>query len=363
MEDLPAGHDARMDRHQGRLSNADLGELLLNAAIEETSHRRLALERAGRAARFWPEEALHVAEGGRSLTELASVGPWVAARIHGWLDEPPAVPESPVERAGYLTLAEVCRVLADDPAWEATPHADLQVHSTDSDGSLPLEEMAEAARTAGRTFIAATDHSRSLTIAHGQDEAGLAAQGERIDAMNARYAAAGEGFRVLRSIEMDVFDDGIGDMEEEALAALDLVLGAFHTKLRVREDATERYLAALRNPSIHVLAHPQTRMYGRRTGLNADWPRVFEAAERSGKAIELDATPYRQDLSVDLARIANAAGVRWFSMGTDAHSAGELGNLPFAMATASLAGIAIDRILNYRPVEEVRAWAIDVAGR
>ena len=351
-----------MDRWEG-LSNGDLGELLQRAAAEEITHRRLALERAARAARFWPQEAREVAEQGRSLTELASIGPWVAARIQGWFDEPPPVPETPPNRAGYLTLAEVRRVLAEDPAWEATPHADLQVHSTDSDGSLPLEEMAEAARAAGRTFIAATDHSRSLTIAHGQDEARLSAQGERIAAMNDGYAATGGVFRVLRSIEMDVFDDGTGDMEKDALAALDLVLGAFHTKLRVKEDATERYAATFANPSIHVLAHPQARMYGRRVGLNADWPRVFEAAARSGKAVELDATPYRQDLSVGLARVANAAGVRWFSMGTDAHSAGELGNLPFAMATASLAGIPRDRILNYLPVNEVVAWAREAAGR
>ena len=181
--------------------------------------------------------------------------------------------------------------------------------------------------------------------------------------MNARYAEAGEDFRVLRSIEMDVFDDGSGDMADEALAELDLVLGAFHTKLRVTEDVTERYLAALRNPAIHVLAHPQTRMYGRRLGLHADWPRVFDEAARSGRAVELDATPYRQDLSVTLATVANASGVRWFSMGTDAHSSEELDNLPFAMATASVAGISKERILNYRSADEVVAWARGVTRR
>ncbi|MGE5225948.1 MAG: hypothetical protein ACM3OO_03635 [Planctomycetaceae bacterium] len=352
-----------MDGRDAALSNADLGELLLRAAADETSHRRLALERAARAARFWPEEALDVADAGRSLTELASVGPWVETKILGWLDDPPSVPEPVPERAGYLTFAQVRRILAEDPSWEATPHGDLQVHSTDSDGSLPLEDMMEAARLAGRTFVAATDHSRSLTIAHGQDEARLAAQGERIASINDGYAEAGEHFRVLRSIEMDVFDDGSGDMVEEALAELDLVLGAFHTKLRVTEDATERYLAALRNPTVHVLAHPQTRMYGRRAGLHADWSRVFDEAARSGKAVELDATPNRQDLSVTLATAAKASGVRWFSMGTDAHSSDELRNLPFAMATASAAGISKDRILNYRSAQEVVAWAGAVTSR
>ncbi|MGH7541055.1 MAG: PHP domain-containing protein, partial [Gemmatimonadota bacterium] len=206
-------------------------------------------------------------------------------------------------------------------------------------------------------YIAITDHSKSLTIANGMDEGRLADQIRRIDASNAERADAGETFRILRSIEMDVFSDGSADMEPGALAPLDLVLGAFHTKLRVVEDQTERYLAALRNPSVHVLAHPQARMYGRRTGLTADWPRVFAEAARSGKAVELDATPARQDLGVELARIAVAEGVRWYSIGSDAHIALELELLPFGLATAALAGVPRDRVLNYLPAEEVTAWA------
>jgi putative hydrolase len=344
-------------------TNGELGELLRHAAADETGHRRLTLERASRAAMFWPEEAVTLAGAGRSLTELTGVGPWVGAQLHAWIDEPPPTPAPDETRSGYLTYAEVVRVLRDDPTWAATPHADLQVHSTDSDGAVPLAEMAEAARVEGRTFIAATDHSRSLTIAHGQDAERLADQGRRIDALNAAYAGVGEPFRVLRSIEMDVFEDGSADMTTEELAGLDLVLGAFHSKLRVRDDTTPRYLAALRNPTVHVLAHPKARMFGRRVGLTADWPRVFEEAARLGKAVELDATPYRQDLNVELARIAVAAGVEWFSMGTDAHSPGELANLPFGMATAALAGVPRDRLLIYRSAEEVRSWAREVNER
>jgi putative hydrolase len=98
-------------------------------------------------------------------------------------------------------------------------------------------------------------------------------------------------------------------------------------------------------------------MYGRRTGLRADWGRVFDEAARLGKAIELDATPVRQDLSVELARVAVASGVRWFSIGSDAHTAFELQFLPFGLATAALAGIPRERILNYRTFEDVIAWA------
>jgi putative hydrolase len=339
------------------LSNGTLGELLWLAGVDEAGHRRQALERASRAARFWPEEAADVAESGRSLTELRSVGPWVAARIHAWLDAPPVAPEPDEKRSGYLTFAEVRRVLDADPAWEATPHGDLQVHSTYSDGTLELREMALIARDLGRTFTASTDHSKSLTIAGGMDEARLAEQGLRIDAINDELASTGDPFRILRSIEMDVFVDGSGDMDPDALARLDLVLGAFHSKLRAVDDQTDRYLAALRNPTVHVLAHPKARMYGRRVGLTADWPRVFDEAARLGKAVELDATVSRQDLNVELATIAIASGVQWFSIGSDAHSAFELEFLPFGMATAALAGIPRERILNYLPVDEVVSWA------
>ena len=342
------------------LSNGVLAELLWRASDEETTHRRRALRRAAAAARFWSEEAADLTEMGRSLTELRAVGPWVAARIHAWMDAPPELPEPDETRSGFLTLAEVRSVLDADPEWERTPHADLQVHTTDSDGSLPLTEMAAAARRLGRSFIAITDHSKSLTVANGMSEERLQEQIARIDASNAEFAAAGEPFRILRSMEMDVFADGTADMEPETLAPLDLVLGAFHSKLRIREDQTERYLATLRNPSVHVLAHPKARMYGRRVGLEADWPRVFAEAAARGKAIELDATPARQDLSVPLATIAQAEGVGWFSIGSDAHAAHELEFLPFGMATAALAGIPRERILNYRTAKEVAAWAADL---
>ena len=98
-------------------------------------------------------------------------------------------------------------------------------------------------------------------------------------------------------------------------------------------------------------------MYGRRVGLVADWRRVFGEAASLGKALELDATPARQDLGVELATLAREEGVEWFSIGSDAHTATELEFLPFGMATAALAGIRRDRILNYRSVGFVRSWA------
>jgi histidinol phosphatase-like PHP family hydrolase len=344
------------------LHNGEIGALLLEAAAEHEGHRRIALERAGKEAWRWPEEAADLADGGRSLTELPSVGPWVAEQIARWLEEQPAVPEPDETRRDFLTYAQVRAALADDPAWEASPHADLQIHTTDSDGHLELPDMVAAAHATGLAFMSITDHTQSLKVANGQTAEELLDQGRRIDEVNEGFRAEGSVFRVLRSVEMDVFDHGEGDMDPDTLAQLDLVLGAFHSKLRSTEDATERYLAALRNPHVHVLAHPTTRMFGRRRGLIADWKRVFAEAARLGKAVELDATPRRQDLPVDLARIALAEGVEWFSMGSDSHYEEELRNLPIAMAIAALAGIPRERILAYRRADEVIAWAAALAG-
>jgi DNA polymerase (family 10) len=339
------------------LTNAAIGELLWSAARDESDHRRRALTRASRAAWFWPEEVQALAEAGRPLTDLRAVGPWVAAKITGWLEDRPAVPELDETRRGFLTYAEVRQTLDPDPLWESSPCADLQMHTTDSDGGLPLGEMVDTARALGRSFVAITDHSQTLRIANGMTPEELAGQGRAIDALNADLESIGDPFCVLRSMEVDLFPDGTLDMDDASLAGLDLVLGAFHSKLRSSVDETDRYLAALRQPRLHVLAHPKARMYGRRVGLVADWPRVFAEAARLGKALELDATVWRQDLGVELATLAHDEGVQWFSIGSDAHSAPELEDLPFGMATARRAGIPREQILNYRSVDFVRSWA------
>src|SRR6266581_4227424 len=293
---------------------------------------------------------------GGSLTELWRVGPWVARMLTDWITDPPEVPEPPALRRGFLTRADVDAALEGHDDWRAELRADLQMHTTDSDGSVPLAGMAEAAEALGYQYVGITDHSKGLPIANGMDEERLARQGEEVAAMNRSLAASGRGPRVLHSIEMNLSPEGEGDMEPDALARLDLVLGAFHSKLRLTEDQTERYLAAVRNPTVHVLAHPRCRMFDRRAGLWADWPRVFEAAAEAGTAVEIDASPYRQDLDVELLKVARDTGVR-ISIGTDAHSVPELGYIDYGLAAAILAGVPKECILNFQPVEDVLAWA------
>ncbi|MDP8955544.1 MAG: hypothetical protein M3N24_01090 [Actinomycetota bacterium] len=216
--------------------------------------------------------------------------------------------------------------------------------------------MIAETRSYGYEHVAITDHSKGLPIARGMDEARLAAQGYEIRRMNEGLESSGQDFRILRAIEMNISPEGEGDMDVEALRALDLVLGAFHSKLRVTEDQTDRYVAALRNPTVNVLAHPRGRRFGVRLGLQADWRRVFEAALEEDKAMEIDAFPDRQDLNVALLEVARDVGVR-ISIGTDAHSTAELRFIEYGIAAAVRARIPRERILNYMPRDELVTWA------
>ena len=348
--------------HGPVLTNAQLAELLAKAAEDEVGHRQQALLTASRRAAFsWPEEAAVLAAERRSLTELRSVGPWVARILEGWLGDPPDPPEPPELRRGFLTLAEVWSTIAAHPDWAVGLRADLQMHTTYSDGKATLSEMVAASAGRGYEYVAITDHSQGLKIARGMDEAMLAVEADDVRRVNEDLERSGERLRVLHSIEMNLSPEGEGDMEPSSLAKLDVVLAAFHSKLRVTEDQTDRYLAGLRNPTVNTLAHPRGRRYGVRLGLHADWPRVFEVAVELDKAVEIDAFPDRQDLDIELLGLARDSGVR-ISIGTDAHRVGELGHMEYALAAAIRADIPRERILNFKPREEVVAWAARARG-
>jgi DNA polymerase (family 10) len=186
-------------------------------------------------------------------------------------------------------------------------------------------------------------------------EEGFAKQAREIEDIGHDPALRSRGFRLLHGIEMNVTPEGFGDMDPDFLRTLDIVLGTFHSKLRVAEDQTDRYLAAIRNGGMDVFAHPRCRMFGRRLGLAADWSRVFAEATARLVALEVDCHPSRQDLDVELLRLATDQGA-WISVGTDAHSRIELQHIDIGVATIALAGIATDRILNLLPADELLEW-------
>jgi histidinol phosphatase-like PHP family hydrolase len=341
------------------LDNAAIAELLADLSGKKKYPLQKALRRASRRAFLWPEEAAHIHASGRSLTELTGVGPHLERIIRAWLDDPPPVPEAPAIRAGFLTIPGARAILAREPAWARRLRGDLQTHSEWSDGSGTIAEMAAAAADRGYEYLAITDHAQSLKIAGGIDATQLRRQALEIDAINAALATAGQQTRVLRSIELNLNPQGEGDMPADALAGLDIVLGCFHSALRKKEEQTERYVKALHNPAIQILGHPRGRIYNFRLGLTADWPRVFDVAAELDKALEIDAYPDRQDLNIDLLRLAKRAGCR-ISIGTDAHGPTQLAFIELGLAAALAAGIAADRIVNFLTRSELGAWVTGV---
>jgi histidinol phosphatase-like PHP family hydrolase len=349
-------------RHHPALTNSDLAELLAREAEAREGILVRAFRRASRSAFLWPDAASDLISSGRELTELHGIGPFIAKQIRQWIRNPPASLQPPPLRRDFLTLADARALLAIRPDWRKSLRGDLQMHTQWSDGSGSVIEMGEAASAAGYEYIAITDHSKGLKIAGGINERQLREQAREIAAANKSLARAGHKITILASIEMNLNPRGEGDMDSAALARLDLVLGSFHSALRKKEDQTERYLSALRNPDVQILGHPRGRVYNYRLGLKADWARVFAEAAKRDKAVEIDSYPDRQDLNLSLLRIAKREGVR-ISLGTDAHHPWQLEFIELGLAAALKAKIPAERIINFLPLIELRAWVEKVRGR
>ena len=336
------------------LSNLQLSELLaLEAESDQelSEQARKAFKKASRSALTWPISARQLWSCGQSLTELKSVGPFLALQMTRWLEQPPEVPEPPPSRRDFLSLVEVKETLAGGP-W---PCGDLHAHTDWSDGKATLMEMAEAAEERGYSYLAITDHAKNLKIAGGLDETRLRAQGEAIRESNVELRQRGFRVRLLRSSEINFDPHGTPDYGPELLEGLDFAIGAFHSKLRLTTDQTDRYLAALLCPGVDVLAHPRGRVFNFRLGLSADWDAVCRAAAMLGKALEVDGIPDRQDMSSDILALAVEHDV-WVSLGSDAHNTNQLYHLDFALAAALRAGVRRERILNLLTLDELLEW-------
>ncbi|HZR79419.1 MAG TPA: PHP domain-containing protein, partial [Chthoniobacterales bacterium] len=265
----------------------------------------------------------------------------------------------PPIRRDFIALADARAMLAKNPGWSTRLRGDLQMHTRYSDGSGTIAEMADAAGARKYEYIGITDHSKGLKIAGGIDEKRLGKQAAEIARVNRR---AKNGTTVLSSLELNLNPRGEGDMESKALAKLDIVLGSFHSALRVKHDQTTRYLAALRNPAIQILGHPRGRIYNYRLGLKADWARVFAHAAKLNKALEIDCYPDRQDLNLALLKIARREGCR-ISLGTDAHHPWQLEFIELGLAAALKAKIPADRIINFMPLAQLKDWVANIRSR
>ena len=226
----------------------------------------------------------------------------------------------------------------------------LHNHTRWSDGRGTLEEMVEAARARGHTYIAVTDHTKRLAIANGLDERRLLEQLEAIDRLQEQYS----DIVILKGSEVDILEDGSLDLPDEILARLDLVVGAVHTAFDLpRAKQTKRILRAMESRRFSILAHPTQRLINEREALELDLPRIIRAARERGCFLELNATPRRVDLDDRHCLMARDEGVL-VSINADAHHPMQLDHLRHGVLQARRGWLEAKHLLNTRPVEELR---------
>lgn len=228
----------------------------------------------------------------------------------------------------------------------------LHEHTTWSDGTATVREMAEAAMGRGYEYLAITDHSRSLQIANGLSRERLLEQLEEIAGLKREFAS--RGFALLAGIEADILADGSLDADDDLLARLDIVVGSVHVRHREDEAAmTARILRAMENPFLQILGHPTGRLLGRREPFAVDMTAVIDAAVRTGTILEINASPDRMDLSDLYARQAKDKGA-CLTINADAHSPAGLGALSWGLYMARRAWLTPEDVVNTYPLAELR---------
>jgi len=231
---------------------------------------------------------------------------------------------------------------------------DCHSHSDWSDGGSPIPEMARAAADLGHQYLALTDHSPRLTVAHGLDAERLVRQLEVVEALNDELAP----FRILTGIEVDILEDGSLDQDPALLARLDVVVASVHSKLKMdAAHMTRRMVAAIESPHTDILGHCTGRIVvGRgRPESRFDHGAVFDACARTGTAVEINSRPERLDPPDALLRVAVAAGCL-VSIDTDAHAPGQLEWLGNGCTKAAEADVAADRIVNTWARSQLLEW-------
>jgi len=227
---------------------------------------------------------------------------------------------------------------------------DLHVHSDWTDGTVPIAEMAAAAKARGYEYMALTDHSRRVAMAHGLDPARVSRQIREVERLNAKL----KGFTILTGIEVDILKDGRLDLPDSVLSRLDVVVASVHSFFDLpRAAQTDRLLRAMENRHVAILGHPTGRLLGVREPYDVDMERVIAAARELGCCLEINAEPDRLDLNDIHAHAAKAAGVK-VAISTDAHSVNAFAYIRFGIDQARRGWLTADDVINTRPLAKLR---------
>jgi DNA polymerase (family 10) len=221
---------------------------------------------------------------------------------------------------------------------------DLHCHTTLSDGHDTLEEMVEAARKRGYSYLAVTDHSSSHGFGNDVQADALLERVAQVRELDPRT----NRMKVLAGSEVNIGPDGDLDYDDEVLAELDWVVASVHTSFRMgAERMTRRIVRAIEHPLVDCIGHLTGRLLLKREPYDLEIEPIFEAAAANGTMIEINSSPRRRDLNERHARIAAEAGVK-IVINTDAHRVETLGNMQYGVATARRAGLTAEQIANTR---------------
>jgi len=261
----------------------------------------------------------------------------------------PWIPPELRENCGEIEAAEEGRL--PELVEPKDIRGDLHMHTTETDGRATLEEMAEAGRRLGYEYIAITDHSKALAMANGLDEKRAVAFAKQVREIN----RDGLGIRIFSGLECDILKDGALDLEDDALAELDFVIGSVHSHMNQEADEmTARLLRALDCPHLRMLGHPTGRILLHRDPFPFDFDRVVAEAVRRGVWLEINASPERLDLHGPLIRSARAKGAR-FAISTDAHHPKHLESMRYGVVTARRGWLGPADVMNTLAVEAFAA--------
>jgi len=227
---------------------------------------------------------------------------------------------------------------------------DLHMHTTATDGTASIEEMANAAKKRGLKYIAITDHSKRVTMANGLDAERLRAHWRAIDAVRKQLS----GIDVLCGIECDILEDATLDLDDDVLSEADWVVAVLHYGLKQpRQQIMERLLSAIRNPNVDAIGHPSGRLLTRRAGAEIDYSDLFKAAADHGVMLEINAHPSRLDLDDVQAAAAKDHGIP-IVINTDAHSTSGFEVMEYGVYQARRAGLTKDDVANTRTLAQFK---------
>jgi DNA polymerase (family 10) len=219
----------------------------------------------------------------------------------------------------------------------------LHAHTTQSDGSDTLEDMAQATKSRGYAYLGLTDHSQTAHYAGGLKPDEVKAQQRRIENLN---ETLGTRFRIFKGIESDILPDGTLDYTDDILNSFDLIIASVHSKFRMSEkEQTDRIVKAIENPHTTILGHVTGRQLLKRPGYEVDMERILQACAQHGVAIEINAHPWRLDMDWRWCARGLELGCM-FSIDPDAHSTDEIDNIKWGVLMARKGAVPKDRVLN-----------------